>query len=300
MATIRPVPGSFRLLKEYETGPQWPAMLPIGAGLHRCFFISFHIGLPTTPGTALALATDPTIKGQAHFDYDSFIGSEHVRHIWFWLEDELEAAPVPTSGGTALFVPPTFTGTFGNVSMMYGTLENVNHPQTPPDYGINYSNPTNLPQTVLDVPDSSLGQSALPYAGRDELNLIEVAFESSRSLVSIELAEELIAPTEVDVDTGIEPYKLGLYSHVSQSQDFYDLTFDADVQVWAQFPLTQWTVEFNSASVVRNQTLASKRPSMRQIDARTLADRYNAGQPLKPDYTWPGGRKFYQDPPPSA
>lgn len=40
--------------------------------------------------------------------------------------------------------------------------------------------------------------------------------------------------------------------------------------------------------------LPVNRPNSRSIDARTLADSFNRGQPIEPDYTWPGGRKFYQ------
>ena len=36
------------------------------------------------------------------------------------------------------------------------------------------------------------------------------------------------------------------------------------------------------------------RPQMRSIDAQTLADRFNQGTPEIADYTFPGGRKFYQ------
>lgn len=36
------------------------------------------------------------------------------------------------------------------------------------------------------------------------------------------------------------------------------------------------------------------KPGFRTIDAKTLADVYNAGLPQMPDYTWPNGRKFYQ------
>jgi len=36
------------------------------------------------------------------------------------------------------------------------------------------------------------------------------------------------------------------------------------------------------------------RPSIRSIDAKSIADRFNQGQPDEADYTWPSGRKFYQ------
>ncbi len=36
------------------------------------------------------------------------------------------------------------------------------------------------------------------------------------------------------------------------------------------------------------------RPQIRSIDAKTLADRFNQGTPDIPDYTFPGGRKFFQ------
>jgi len=37
------------------------------------------------------------------------------------------------------------------------------------------------------------------------------------------------------------------------------------------------------------------KPQMRTIDAKSIADNYNRGMPIEPDYTWPGGRKFYQN-----
>ncbi len=36
------------------------------------------------------------------------------------------------------------------------------------------------------------------------------------------------------------------------------------------------------------------RASFRSVDAKTLADNFNRGQPTEADYTWPGGRKFFQ------
>jgi hypothetical protein len=38
------------------------------------------------------------------------------------------------------------------------------------------------------------------------------------------------------------------------------------------------------------------KPQMRSIDAKSIADNYNRGLAAEADYTWPGGRKFYQDP----
>jgi hypothetical protein len=35
-------------------------------------------------------------------------------------------------------------------------------------------------------------------------------------------------------------------------------------------------------------------PSTRSIDAKTVAESFNRGQPREPDYTWPNRRKFYQ------
>ena len=37
------------------------------------------------------------------------------------------------------------------------------------------------------------------------------------------------------------------------------------------------------------------KPSYRTIDAKTLADAFNRGQPVMADYEWPNGRKFYQN-----
>lgn len=36
-------------------------------------------------------------------------------------------------------------------------------------------------------------------------------------------------------------------------------------------------------------------PHIRAIDAKSLADHFNRGQPELPDYEWPSSRKFYQD-----
>jgi len=52
------------------------------------------------------------------------------------------------------------------------------------------------------------------------------------------------------------------------------------------------TLAFDLAPVAAG--LAVKRGSTRSIDAKTLADRFNAGQPLQADYEFPNGRKFYQ------
>jgi hypothetical protein len=35
-------------------------------------------------------------------------------------------------------------------------------------------------------------------------------------------------------------------------------------------------------------------PSFRSIDAKSISDVYNQGQPLEPDYEWSSGRRFYQ------
>jgi hypothetical protein len=37
------------------------------------------------------------------------------------------------------------------------------------------------------------------------------------------------------------------------------------------------------------------KPSFRSIDAKTLADHFNRGQPEMADYDWPNRRRFYQD-----
>jgi len=40
--------------------------------------------------------------------------------------------------------------------------------------------------------------------------------------------------------------------------------------------------------------LPIKKPQTRSVDAKTLADAFNKGQPTVADYSWPGGRTFFQ------
>ena len=48
------------------------------------------------------------------------------------------------------------------------------------------------------------------------------------------------------------------------------------------------------AEIPQLEGLPVRTGTTRSIDAKTIADRFNAGQPTQADYTWPGGRKFFQ------
>jgi len=42
------------------------------------------------------------------------------------------------------------------------------------------------------------------------------------------------------------------------------------------------------------------RPKFRTVDGKTLADNFNRGMKVTPDYDWPNRRKFFQDDSPAA
>jgi len=54
---------------------------------------------------------------------------------------------------------------------------------------------------------------------------------------------------------------------------------------------TAWAGAFEA---VVQPELPITKPAFRSIDAKSIADVYNRGAPVEPDYTWPNGRKFYQ------
>ncbi len=62
---------------------------------------------------------------------------------------------------------------------------------------------------------------------------------------------------------------------------------------------TNWGDNWGATGVaaIVQPVLRIRAPKIRTIDAKSIADRFNQGQPLMPDYEWPGRRKFFQKPP---
>ena len=54
-----------------------------------------------------------------------------------------------------------------------------------------------------------------------------------------------------------------------------------------------WGLVSGTAAIVQ-PILKITAPKTRSIDAKSIADKFNQGQPIQPDYEWPGGRKFFQ------
>lgn len=65
--------------------------------------------------------------------------------------------------------------------------------------------------------------------------------------------------------------------------------------VWGGSWGTVWGNNWGAITTTSQPVLPIRRVQTRSIDAKSIADRYNAGQPVVADYEWPGGRKFYQD-----
>ena len=62
---------------------------------------------------------------------------------------------------------------------------------------------------------------------------------------------------------------------------------------WASNWADNWGAVSGTVPIVQ-PVLKVTAPRTRSIDAKSIADRFNQGEPIQADYEWPGGRKFYQ------
>lgn len=268
-------------------------------GTNRRFFLTYHIRGSRFVNEDTLYMTLPLLVGPrgvayaqgrtngAYSNSNVAVDTDDIASLfWWWDEAALIAAGIPIGEDTVCYItdidhqPLALWGTIEEQFWSAGTLKDVRQA----DGGVASGGTISA--------DNWLVPNSPPTADPDEPTLLNLAFTmmiaTNVTIVTFPGYTEVISFDNSD--------RLQVLIHTAEGEDdASSVTLTTNIA-----PEVATTTQYRTYShPVASQTSAGvalgvQRPRMRSIDAKSIADRYNKGQPLKPDYTWPGGRKFYQ------
>ena len=292
-----------------------PFNYTVGIGQNRrliLFYAASNDGLGTDTHTGVIaddITTDPTLAGVSHSNRGMEVGAVSGGRLiitawWVWDELKLVEAKCPVGDAVArALTTPVWLSTLDaleagimGVAVLKDVAQDASVLWTPggtadPDIIVRESS-----NASLNMPSQT---PLIEYNGDpigEKYPLTFVADSNTTQLVSSGEATTVLATAVTD--TFIKCFLLG-----GDASETFGTTLELAMIGSTPNYRIAWAHMYEShqapaqASAGASALTLGKRPTTRSIDAKTIADAYNRGQPLKPDYTWPGGRKFYQDPP---
>lgn len=281
---IRVIPDSVTFAAAAELGiaeGAFPAGAVIWPGTGRIFILTL-----ICRGYYSAVATAPLLAGQAHDYHDSqssIQGGDGISILtWGWNETSLAAGNIKPSGGGAIITAGALTLNGSSPpadehiwSML--TIELADEDVAWAVDGLDLGSAG----TSFDIP-----ASALTYAAEAELNVHYVVVDGTH-----------ISAVDSDCTRLAHKQLTRLNASLMAKRSASDTSYTHTLAAATANAIGQIFQFTEKPSLAANDGLPIPTPGRRSMDIKTIADRYNAGQPITPDYTWPNGRKFYQEPP---
>jgi len=256
------------------------------------------------------ITTDPTLAGVSHSNRGMEIGAAGggrfiVTAWWDWNEAKLREAKCPVGDAVArALTAPVWLSTLDALEGgVMGVAVRKDVAQETPVIWVN-GGPSDPDIVVREQTNAAINMPAfaplIEYNGdpiSEEYPLMFLVDASTSQTITGADGFADIATAVVD-GSFLKAFLLG-----QAAGDAFGTTFNLTLGQSSPTYRVAWLHMYEShqapaqASAGASALTLGKRPTTRSIDAKTIADAYNRGQPLKPDYTWPGGRKFYQDPP---